>query len=218
MLINNNGLDVVTPSKEEPPYSYAEWIRLAKSPESNDRCEALDNISDEASDDTVRDVVLELLRDPAPLVRVCAADAARLLQGMPEVVDALRLMIHQETDDLAIAFGYDSLGRLGDTPDIPLFVHGLETLTTPRVRLSVISSFCLLLRRIYLLDTYELFKTGNFDLCIPAVNIFENMIKDENKLENWVSDEIQVFLSENELSEVSKSVHKFMKILTCKVE
>ncbi len=212
-MIINDSLDATDSSENDPPYSYDQWIKLARSPEPSDKCEALDNLSDEASDDIVRDVVLELLRDTDPLVRVCAADAARLLLGMPEVVDALHLMIQQETDDLAIAFAYAALGRLGDVPDIPLFVHGLETLTTPRIRLSVISSFCLLLRRVYLFDTYALFKADDPKLCVVAVNVFKHLIEDENKLEQWVDDEIQVLLSEGIVSEEAESAHEFIQIL-----
>jgi hypothetical protein len=155
MAVKANLSGSAEPCDSDLPYGYDEWVNLANSSEANDRCEALDNLSDAVPDDVVRNVVVELLRDPVPLVRVCAADAARLLQGMPEVVEALRLMIQQETDDLAMACGYESLGRIGDIQDIPIFSRAIEGVSTSkRTRLAALSGFSILLRRIFLFEIY----------------------------------------------------------------
>jgi hypothetical protein len=97
-------------SQAEPPYNLEIWLRLAKNKEPSDRCEALVHLSDDASDDIVAEFILESLCDSDALVRTCAADAARLLRGMPKIVEALRRMVHEETDELALAYSYASLG------------------------------------------------------------------------------------------------------------
>lgn len=217
MVVKGNTSSSEKRYNNDLPYGYDEWVNLAKSSEANDRCEALDNLSDSVPDDVVRNIVVELLRDPVPLVRICAADAARLLQGMPEVVEALRLMVQQETDDLAIAFGYESLGRIGDIQDIPIFSRAIERASTnKRVRLAALSGFCILLRRMFLFDIYALFKAKDSDLCLVAARKFIHMVEDEKALEHWLVDVIETPSSKDSMLEFSESIQEFMQTLRAK--
>jgi hypothetical protein len=198
---------------KEPPYSQAEWMILAESSDADDRCEALDNIPDEVSDEVVQAMVIERLSDPEPLVRVCAAGEAGVLQGMPEVVDALRQMIRKETDDLAIECGYVALGCIGDVEDIPLFVRGIETLNRQRAKLVLMRSFCFLLRRILMFEIHKSFFVCNSYLDTTAVNTFKHLLEDEAGLENLAYKEAQMILERNETPEANESIKRFIAIL-----
>jgi hypothetical protein len=198
---------------KDPPYSQAEWMILAESSDADDRCEALDNIPDEVSDEVVRAMVIERLSDSDPLVRVCAADEAGVLQGMPEVVDALRQMIRNETDDLAIESAYVALGCIGDVEDIPLFVRGIETLTRQRAKLVLMRGFCFLLRRMLMFEIYKSFLVCNSYLDTVAVNTFKHLLEDEAGLEHWAGEEAQVLLERNVAPEATDSIKEFITLL-----
>jgi hypothetical protein len=214
-MIEDN-LEELDLSQVEPPYSLEVWVRLAKSKEPSDRCEALEHLSDDAPDDIVAEFILDSLRDSDALVRTCAADAARLLRGMPKIVEALRLMVREETDELALAYSYASLGRLGDIQDIPLFVRGLDVITNARIRLDIVGGFCVLLRGVFLLDIYSMLKDNNSDILTVAVNGFYNVTEDEMMLEKDMLNAIESRLeaaSAEMNSEDDKPMRRLVEIL-----
>ncbi|POZ53976.1 hypothetical protein [Methylovulum psychrotolerans] len=214
--MNAENLDQLDLSLESPPFSVAIWKKLLNNEVSTYRCEALDHIPDEATDEEVAEAVIKALRDEEDLVRTCAADAARLLMGRQDIGDALRSLIKVETDNLTLAYAYASLGRWGEAQDIAAFTQALNTVSDMRTRLDIMGGFCVLLHGLYLSEMQALMKAKDNNLFYIAVSIFLHITDDESFIEKERLNSIERHfkaLTPEELAADCNACEKLMKKL-----
>ncbi|MDD5274403.1 MAG: HEAT repeat domain-containing protein [Methylovulum sp.] len=213
--MKNNGKDLNQPdlSSESPPFSLAVWLRLVNDEHATNRCAALEDLPDEAADDVIAEAIINALRDKDALVRVCAADAARLLRGRKDTADALRHLIKTEHDELVLAYAYASLGRYGDAQDVAVFTQAFSTVSNTRTRLSMMGGFCLLLRELYLSDMYSLMKAKETNLFNAAVQVFLHITDDEAILEKELLDGVDNHIKTLTLEELTAAYDTFEPLM-----
>ena len=120
---------------------YETWIKLLESEESADRVEAADHLPDVEPRKIIPHLIT-CLHDEEPLVRTCAADSLGSFRTH-DVRQALIEFISTESDQLALAYGLDSLGAIGTFEDIPLLLSHLVTNATPLTRINTMTGLLL---------------------------------------------------------------------------
>ena len=120
--------------KDNNPTSFERWIKKAKSHSPEIRIEAFESLPDHNDADAIIDQLTSGLQDDEALVRLTAAEQ---LGQFPAERSRTALIgfIERETDDLARAHAFSSLGMIGKPEDI----HALYTeLKSPRDTQSLI--------------------------------------------------------------------------------
>ncbi|OQW87224.1 MAG: hypothetical protein BWK78_09280 [Thiotrichaceae bacterium IS1] len=170
--------------------NFEEWKRSLASADFLDRVDAVENLP-EIADEQLIPILLKVLQDPEPLVRLCTAESLRHFGGCQLVREALANLIQTELDPLTKAYAISSLGELGFVDDLPFLVQLLNSETEPQIRIHACVG---IFSGVQLLVKEELFACLEHpDMIIKgaAVNALVELV------EKWQLDEIFTVLQDS---------------------
>lgn len=111
---------------------FEKWKQLITSNDVLERVEAADNLPEEVSVEMTTPYLLKTLYDKEVVVRICSAGSLRYVNDQ-KVQQALREFIQHETDSLALAYGFSSLGSIGTIEDIMFLMKTLQNKTKAQI-------------------------------------------------------------------------------------
>ncbi len=172
---------------------FEDWKRFIESANSLERIDAVENLPEEPEEvvaEQLIPILLKVLQDPTPLVRLCTAESLRRFHGCQLVREALVNLIKIESDPLTKVYAISSLGELGFVDDIPFLVQLLKSETEPQVRihgcLGMFSGVQLLVKE----ELFAYLKHHDTLIRSAAVNALVELV------EKWPMDEIFTLLQE----------------------